>query len=312
MNVKMPDLLTPSTAPLVLIVDDDSSLRSLLKLAMKGEGYRTEEAINGQEGLNKYQQIQPDIVLLDAMMPEMDGFTCCQQLRQLPQGEKATVLMITFLDDQESVDQAFAAGATDYITKPIHWGVLSQRVRRLIQTQQAQNQLRQQQAWENLLATTLKISNHVSSPLDLEPTLSQIQNLLQVDAILLSCPEAQVFIESLKPGVSSAKSLSFDALTLSSLYAEKYQEGSAVAIHDFSKENVDSSAIAPWINLQRQSLLHIPLVKHQQLQGLLSVQCQSARIWDDTTIQRLNIFANLFTLIFRLSPRIGDRPEIRP
>ncbi len=306
----MADLLTPSTAPLVLIVDDDSSLRSLLKLAMKREGYRTEEAINGQEGLNKYQQIQPDIVLLDAMMPEMDGFTCCQQLRQLPQGENATVLMITFLDDQESVDQAFTAGATDYITKPIHWGVLSQRVRRLIQTQQAQNQLRQQQAWESLLATTLQKASQLSSFSELEPTLSQLQDLLQVDTILLSCPEAQVFIESLKPGIPSAKSLSFDMLTLSSLYAEKYQDGSAVAIDDFSKENRDSAAIAPWVNLQRQSLLHIPLVKHQQLQGLLSVQCQSPRIWDDATIQRLSIFANLFALIF-LSPSIGDRPEIR-
>ncbi|MEB3311529.1 MAG: response regulator [Snowella sp.] len=295
----MADLLTPSTAPLVLIVDDDSSLRSLLKLAMKGEGYRTEEAVNGQEGLHKYQQLQPDIVLLDAMMPEMDGFTCCQQLRQLPQGENATVLMITFLDDQESVDQAFAAGATDYITKPIHWGVLSQRVRRLIQTQQAQMQLRQQQAWENLLATTLKNSNQSSFSLDLEATLSQIQNLLNVDAIVLACPGSQILLESLKPNLPSAKSLSFDELALSKAYSDKYQAGLAVSISDLQKENLTSTAIAPWLTLQRQALLTVPLWKNQQLHGLLSVQCQSPRIWDDATIQRLSIFANLFALILK-------------
>jgi diguanylate cyclase (GGDEF)-like protein len=67
------------------------------------------------------------------MMPVMDGFTCCQHFQELTGGDTTPVLMITSLDDPDSVDRAFNVGATDYITKPIHWPVLRQRVRRLIE-----------------------------------------------------------------------------------------------------------------------------------------------------------------------------------
>ncbi|MBJ7900957.1 MAG: response regulator [Cyanobacteria bacterium RI_101] len=124
--------LSPGRSPLILVVDDDSALRSLLVLALRGDGYRIEEAVNGRDCLAKYQRLQPDLVLLDAMMPEMDGFETCQNLRELGGDKPAPVLMITFLDDRDSIEQAFACGATDYITKPIHWAVLKQRVRHLL------------------------------------------------------------------------------------------------------------------------------------------------------------------------------------
>jgi diguanylate cyclase (GGDEF)-like protein len=73
------------------------------------------------------------VVLLDAIMPAIDGFTCCKTIQDLGGDMPTPVLMVTGLEDQESIDRAFSAGATDYITKPIHWGLLRQRVRRLIQ-----------------------------------------------------------------------------------------------------------------------------------------------------------------------------------
>lgn len=138
------------TVPLVLVVDDDRSLRKLLTMAVNQAGYRTLEATNGQEALELYQQNAPDLVLLDAMMPEMNGFACCRKLRFLqtseaqltadsPDGSVLTqqfyplpILMITALDDESSVASAFAAGATDYITKPINWSILKQRLKRLL------------------------------------------------------------------------------------------------------------------------------------------------------------------------------------
>ena len=123
--------ISDRSTPVVLITDDDNALRSLLVMALKAEGYEIEEAINGEEFLVKYARLQPDLVLLDAVMPEMDGFSCCQHIRALPDRPQIPILMITFLDDRESIDQAFQAGATDYITKPIHWSVLRQRVRYL-------------------------------------------------------------------------------------------------------------------------------------------------------------------------------------
>lgn len=139
LGLEQPGVVTQP--PLVLIVDDDKSLRMLLTLAMEKEGYRVAQARDGAQCLADYITLSPDLILMDAMMPGMDGFTCCTQLQALPMGNQTPVLMITVLDDQESVDQAFAAGATDYITKPIHWAVLRQRVRRLIHQSQLYRQL---------------------------------------------------------------------------------------------------------------------------------------------------------------------------
>ena len=131
--------------PLILVVDDDRSMRLVISKAMETEGYQVAEVTNGEECLAAYQQLQPDIILLDAMMPVMDGFTCCSKLQSLFEldaiaespRDRTPILMITGLDDQASVDRAFDAGATDYVTKPIHWAVLRQRVRRLLQASRA-------------------------------------------------------------------------------------------------------------------------------------------------------------------------------
>lgn len=144
MNITTP----PRDPPIVLIVDDDKFMRIQLRHAMEQSGYQVAEASNGDQAISLYLDRQPDIVLLDAMMPVMDGFACCQVLRSLLNSDRIAsnlpVLMITALEDQESVDQAFAVGATDYITKPIHWAVLRQRVRRLLEASQAMEALQQQ------------------------------------------------------------------------------------------------------------------------------------------------------------------------
>ncbi|MBW4490283.1 MAG: PleD family two-component system response regulator [Trichocoleus desertorum ATA4-8-CV12] len=134
-------VLDQRASPLVLVVDDDVFMRLQLRRAMEQEGYQVVEATNGEQGLEDYKRLQPDIVLLDAVMPVMDGFTFCANLQSLSSGDRTPVLMITGLEDEESVAQAFAAGATDYVTKPIHWAVLRQRVKRLIQQSQLYRQL---------------------------------------------------------------------------------------------------------------------------------------------------------------------------
>ncbi|MCC5638294.1 PleD family two-component system response regulator [Nostoc sp. CHAB 5844] len=126
---------------LVLIVDDEPFIRTQLRLALEREGYQIAEARDGIEALIVFQQLRPQIVLMDAIMPGMDGFDCCMQLQSLDYGKYTPVLMITGLEDEQSVDHAFDAGAMDYVTKPIHWPVLRQRVRRLIQQSQLQQQL---------------------------------------------------------------------------------------------------------------------------------------------------------------------------
>lgn len=149
----------PDVPPVILVVDDDPAMRQVLRRVMEKDGYKVVEAANGEQGLEAYKSLKPHIVLLDALMPVMDGFACCTHLQMLIDNtslngdviaeannldsvSRTPVLMITGLDDQESVDRAFAVGATDYVTKPIHFAVLRQRVRRLIQQTQLYHQLK--------------------------------------------------------------------------------------------------------------------------------------------------------------------------
>ncbi|MBV6625526.1 MAG: PAS domain-containing protein [Rivularia sp. (in: Bacteria)] len=131
-------------ANLILVVDDDELTRIQLRELLKSAGYWVAQASNGEEALTAYTQLKPDMVLLDALMPQMDGFSCCQRLRQLPDGQDIPILMITALYEQSSVEKAFEVGATDYITKPIQWLVLRQRMLRLLEASKTMKKLRQQ------------------------------------------------------------------------------------------------------------------------------------------------------------------------
>jgi CheY-like chemotaxis protein len=122
----------PSDAPLVLIADDDALIRLVLRQAMEDEGYQVAEACNGQECLEQYAAQRPALVLLDGKMPIVDGFTCCEMLQQRYGNATAPIWMLTSLDNAVSVEQAFAVGVSDYITKPFNWAILSQRIRRLL------------------------------------------------------------------------------------------------------------------------------------------------------------------------------------
>ncbi|MGF1460173.1 MAG: response regulator transcription factor [Leptolyngbyaceae cyanobacterium] len=147
--------------PLILIADDDRSLRKLLNLALARQGYDVVQVSGGQQALQDFERLRPDLVLLDAMMPDLNGFDCCQRLRQELQAT-VPILMITVLDDEASIQQAFAAGATDYIRKPINWSVLSERVKRLLANSQtfplnaAETLVGADHAWESLLRQLLR------------------------------------------------------------------------------------------------------------------------------------------------------------
>ena len=128
--------------PQVLIVDDDRSTRSTLRYTLQRDGFKVEEAADGAQALMMLKRFQPDVILMDAVMPVMDGFTACARMQELPGGATIPVLMITALEDNSSVERAFAAGASDYIPKPIHYAVLSQRVRRIIEANRAEKRIR--------------------------------------------------------------------------------------------------------------------------------------------------------------------------
>ncbi|MDJ0674464.1 MAG: SpoIIE family protein phosphatase [Calothrix sp. MO_167.B42] len=146
-----------NNSPLILIADDDKSTRIVLKVILQQDNYQVIEVENGEQCLSIYQECQPDMVLLDAMMPVMDGFTCCEHLQNISSDYlPVPVLMITGLNDKESVDKAFSVGATDYITKPIHPPVLRQRLRRLLKANAAEKALRESEHKYRSVVNNLK------------------------------------------------------------------------------------------------------------------------------------------------------------
>ncbi len=120
----------------VLLCDDDRNFRLLARKALERSGFYVVEAENGLQVLETFDQESPDIILLDIKMPEMDGFTACSTIRKKPGGERIPILLVTGLEDYESIEEAYKVGATDFITKPVNWSLLGQRVRFMLRANQ--------------------------------------------------------------------------------------------------------------------------------------------------------------------------------
>ncbi len=138
--------LTPGRLPYALITDDDIILRMFAREALEQAGWEVEEAQNGMEACAVFQKSPPDVVLLDVMMPGMDGFATCAALRRLPGGEHTPILIMTGLDDFESITKAYDAGATDFIVKPLNAMLLTHRIRYMVRASQVLQELRESQA----------------------------------------------------------------------------------------------------------------------------------------------------------------------
>ena len=145
----MSDLGTASGVP-ILIVDDDPIVRSLMRATLEVDGYEVIEAENGEEGCRLYEMTRPCLIVADVVMPGMDGFELCRELRRRPQSAYVPILMATGLDDVPSITKAYDAGATDFIAKPLNWVVLGHRVRYMLRASSAFEELRQNQ--ERLVA----------------------------------------------------------------------------------------------------------------------------------------------------------------
>jgi PleD family two-component response regulator len=135
-----------SERPTVLIVDDDPNLRMLLSYALEQEGYNTIEAQDGMTAIQVVEQHRPTIILMDAVMPQLDGIGCCMKLQESFQEQCPPIIFITALSDVKSIDRAFQAGARDFVTKPIHWPILKERLKRMLEFVDLQRDMRQAKA----------------------------------------------------------------------------------------------------------------------------------------------------------------------
>ena len=124
----------------VLVVEDDVLMRDVAREYLEESGFFMSEVENGVQALEAVKDSRPDIILLDVMMPEMDGFTACSLIRKISGCDLMPIMMMTALGDIASINRAYAVGATDFITKPINWVILVQRVRYMIRAMRMMNE----------------------------------------------------------------------------------------------------------------------------------------------------------------------------
>lgn len=125
-----------STKPTILVIDDDTVLLGLLRQSLERNGYAVETAANGLAGLQRAYEIHPNLVVLDVMMPRMDGWEVCARLREVTQ---VPIIMLTAKDEERDKLRGFRLGIDDYVTKPFSFAELTARVAAVLhRTQQAQ------------------------------------------------------------------------------------------------------------------------------------------------------------------------------
>jgi len=118
-----------SISPRVLIIEDDANIQKILSLYLEGEGFEVRTASSGQEGLQCLHDYQPDLVLLDIMLPDIDGWEICRRIRQ---EEEIPVIMVTALDSTRDKVTGLELGSDDYITKPFEPREVLARVRAVL------------------------------------------------------------------------------------------------------------------------------------------------------------------------------------
>lgn len=132
--------------PRVLLVDDDEVNLLLTSVALKERGFEITEANSGERAIQILIDWMPDVVVLDALMPGLDGFETCRAVRDLPGFEALPVLMLTGLDDEASINRAYVVGATDFFVKSNQWSLLSGRLRHLLRSSRTRLELERSKA----------------------------------------------------------------------------------------------------------------------------------------------------------------------
>jgi len=116
----------------ILLVDDEPDILEIVGYNLKNEGYQIYTAANGKEGVEKAKKKKPDLIILDVMMPEMDGIEACEQIRKIPELDRTVITFLTARSEDYSMIAGFDVGADDYITKPIKPRVLVSKVKSLL------------------------------------------------------------------------------------------------------------------------------------------------------------------------------------
>src|SRR5712692_8478037 len=120
----------------ILVVDDDPGTRFLMRTALEHFGFEVIEAADGIEGYELYERHRPDLLLVDVMMPRMNGYDLCRKLRSHAHSAYVPIVVVTSVDDMLAIARAYDAGAPHFLPNPVRWHALPHHVRSLLRNQE--------------------------------------------------------------------------------------------------------------------------------------------------------------------------------
>ena len=135
------------TTPRILIADDNAQNRELLEALLAKIDCDTEMAVDGQDTLNKVDSFHPDLILLDVMMPKLNGFEVCRKLKADPIRSRIMILMVTALSELGDIERAVAAGTDDFLSKPVNSHELQKRVSNMLKLKGTEDELERLRAY---------------------------------------------------------------------------------------------------------------------------------------------------------------------
>ncbi len=241
----------------------------------------------------------PNIILLDSTLPDLNSFTCLKELRQLDNISQTPILMLTDLEDEQSVEQASFFGANDCINKPINRAVVLLRISRWLSINQSRTELQQQQYQKEQLIW--RLTERVRQFLGLEEifntTVSEVRQFLKCDRVLFyrvfPGGNGKVVASAVVPGVPSLLDVDIDDPCFRENYLNLYKKGRIRAINNIHSADLDPCYVNLIEPFQVKASLVVPILEKDSFWGLLIAHsCTCTRIWLNDEIELLQQLAS--------------------
>ncbi len=279
----------------ILIVDDDELIRETIRNFLEKEGYAVLEAGEGTAGLRSIRHKKPDLIILDRLMPDVDGVKICRTIKEDPTLQRIPILMMTAMGRKEDMVQGLEAGADDYIIKPIDEAVFLARVRTLLRGAKLFNKL---EAEKRDLLAILDISNAITSSLDSREVLYSIVKKISEIINVARCSIVRIDTNAEKGYVvASNEDPNIYNLTIE---LDKYPEirkvldtKQVLVVNDIHRDPIVETVRDNLEAINIHSLLVLPVIMKQNVIGTILLRtARRGSSFDEREIQFCQIVAN--------------------
>ena len=211
-----------TTSPSILVIDDEPNNFDVIQTLLSNRDYIFHYASSGQRALDRVDRFQPDVILLDVMMPDLDGIEVCRRIKELPRWESVPILMVTALTEKKELERCLSTGAADFIAKPVNRLELVARVASMLLIRQQQDRLQiahqklelVAQAQADLLATIVPINTIIEITQLLATTELTPVQYEQIETVRVNSEELLIAVNNILNLQSTAVSDDVSAVTV--------------------------------------------------------------------------------------------------